>query len=80
MAIRVDQDSGSVSRDLDLWTFQEDVVFDFSWPGKPIGKALVETPSANSGPIGLNSYWFTGHRNARLAMEQWRKCSNEVGP
>ena len=34
-AIRVDQGSEFVSRDLDLWAYQNDVTLDFSRPGKP---------------------------------------------
>jgi putative transposase len=34
-AIRVDQGTEFVSRDLDLWAYQRGVVLDFSRPGKP---------------------------------------------
>ena len=34
-AIRVDQGSEFVSRDLDLWAYANNVVLDFSRPGKP---------------------------------------------
>ena len=33
-AIRVDQGTEFVSRDLDLWAYQRDVTLDFSWPGR----------------------------------------------
>ena len=38
-AIRVDQGSEFVSRDLDLWAYQNDVTLDFSRPGKPTDNA-----------------------------------------
>lgn len=40
--IRVDKGSEFVSRDMDLWTYQSGVVFDFSRPSKPTDKALIE--------------------------------------
>jgi putative transposase len=41
-AIRVDQGSEFVSRDLDLWAYQNDVTLDFSRPGKPTDNAFIE--------------------------------------
>jgi putative transposase len=41
-AIRVDQGSEFISRDLDLWAYQNDVTLDFSWPGKPTDNAFIE--------------------------------------
>lgn len=41
-AIRVDQGSEFVSRDLDLWAYQRDVTLDFSRPGKPTDTDVVE--------------------------------------
>ena len=39
-AIRVDQGSEFVSRDLDLWAYQRGVTLDFSRPGKPTDNAF----------------------------------------
>ena len=41
-AIRVDQGSEFVSRDLDLWAYQNNVTLDFSRPGKPTDNAFIE--------------------------------------
>ena len=38
-AIRVDQGTEFVSRDLDLWAYQRGVTLDFSRPGKPLANA-----------------------------------------
>lgn len=43
-AIRVDQGSEFISRDLDLWAYQKDVVLDFSRPGKPTDTDVVGKP------------------------------------
>lgn len=40
--IRVDQGSEFVSRELDLWAYTNDVVLDFSRPGKPTDNAFIE--------------------------------------
>jgi putative transposase len=39
--IRVDQGS-EFSRNLDLWAYQNNVVLDFSRPGKPTDNAFIE--------------------------------------
>ena len=41
-AIRVDQGTEFLSRDLDLWAYQRGVTLDFSRPGKPL-----TTPSSS---------------------------------
>ena len=41
-AIRVDQGTEFVSRDLDLWACQRGVTLDFSRPGKPTDNAFIE--------------------------------------
>jgi putative transposase len=42
-AIRVDQGTEFVSRDLDLWAYQRGVVLDFSRPGKPTDNGFIES-------------------------------------
>lgn len=42
--IRVDQGPEFISKDLDLWAYQHDVVLDFSRPGKPTDTDVVEKP------------------------------------
>ena len=40
-AIRVDQGSGLVSRDLGLWAYENDVVLDFTRAGRPTDDASI---------------------------------------
>ena len=47
--IRVDQGSEFVSRDLDLWAYQKDVVLDFSRPGKPTDNSSSSRSTGSSG-------------------------------
>lgn len=41
--IRVDNGSEFISRDIDLWAYQKDVILDFSRPGKPTDNAYIES-------------------------------------
>ena len=40
--IRVDNGSGFICRDLDLWAYANDVTLDFSRPGKPTDNGFIE--------------------------------------
>ena len=48
MTIRVDQGSEFISRDLDLWAYQNDVTLDFSRPGKPTDNAFIRCQAAHA--------------------------------
>ena len=79
-AIRVDQGSEFVSRDLDLWAYQKGVVLDFSRPGKPTDNAFIESFNGKFRAECLNTHWFMSLDDARSKMEEWRKDYNEVRP
>src|SRR5262249_21355502 len=57
-AIRVDQGSEFVSRDLDLWAYQRGVTLDFSRPGKPTDNAFIESFNGKFRAECLNAHWF----------------------
>ena len=42
-AVRVDQGTEFVSRNLDLWAYQRGVTLDFSRPDKPTDNALIKS-------------------------------------
>lgn len=79
-AIRVDQGSEFISRDLDLWAYQKDVVLDFSRPGKPTDNAFIESFNGKLRAECLNAHWFMSLDDARAKMEAWRRDYNEVRP
>lgn len=79
-AIRVDQGSEFISRDLDLWAYQKGVVLDFSRPGKPTDNAFIESFNGKFRAECLNAHWFMNLDDARSKMEQWRRDYNEVRP
>ncbi len=57
-AIRVDQGSEFVSRDLDLWTYRHGVTLDFSRPGKPTDNAFIGAFNGRYRAECLNTHWF----------------------
>jgi putative transposase len=79
-AIRVDQGTEFVSRDLDLWAYQRGVVLDFSRSGKPPDNAFIEALNGRSRVECLNAHWFLSPADVREKMEDWRKCYNEERP
>ena len=78
--IRVDNGSEFISRDLDLWAYQRDVVLDFSRPGKPTDNAYIESFNGKFRAECLNPHWFLTLDDARQKMEEWRRDYNEVRP
>ncbi len=79
-AIRVDQGSEFVSRDLDLWAYTHNVVLDFSRPGKPTDNAFIEAFNGRLRAECLNAHWFMTLADAREKLECWRRDYNEVRP
>jgi len=78
--IRVDNGSEFLSRDLDLWAYQQDVVLDFSRPGKPTDNAYIESFNGEFRAECLNQHWFLSLDDARQKTEEWRRDYNEVRP
>lgn len=79
-AIRVDQGSEFISRDLDLWAYAHNVTLDFSRPGKPTDNAFIEAFNGRFRAECLNAHWFLTLADAREKMEAWRRDYNEVRP
>lgn len=79
-AIRVDQGSEFISRDLDLWAYLKGVELDFSRPGKPTDNAFIELFNGKFRAECLNAHWFLSLDDARAKMEEWRKDYNTVRP
>ena len=79
-AIRVDQGTEFVSRDLDLWAYQRGVTLDSSRPGKPTDNAFIESLNGKFRAECLNAHWFMSLDDARAKCEAWRRDYNEVRP
>lgn len=68
-AIRVDQGSEFVSRELDLWAYQRGVTLDFSRPGKPTDNAFIESLNGKFRAECLNAHWFMSLDDAQAKCE-----------
>jgi putative transposase len=79
-AIRVDQGSKFISRDLDLWAHQKGVVLDFSRPGKPTDNCFIESFNGKLRAECLNTHWFLSLDDARAKMEDLCRDYNEIRP
>ena len=78
--IRVDQGSEFISRDMDLWAYQNGVILDFSRPGKPTDNAFIEAFNGRFRAECLNAHWFMSLADAAEKMEAWRRDYNEERP
>ena len=79
-AIRVDQGTEFVSRDLDLWAYRRGVTLDFSRPGKPTDNAFIESFNGKFRAECLNAHWFMSLDGARQKCDAWRRDYNEERP
>jgi putative transposase len=80
MAIRVDRGSEFVSGDLDLWAYANNVVLDFSRPGKPTDNAFIEAFNGRLRAECLNAHWFMTLADASEKLEDWRNYYNTDRP
>lgn len=78
--IRVDQGTEFVSKDLDLWAYQKDVMLDFSRPGRPTDNAFIESLNGKFRMECLNTHWFMNVSDAQRKCDIWRRDYNEVRP
>lgn len=79
-AIRVDQGSEFISRDLDLWAYAKGVTLDFSRPGTPTDNAYIEAFNGRFRAECLNTHWFLTLADAAEKLEAWRRYYNEDRP
>jgi len=78
--VRVGNGPEFISKDLDLWAYQHDVILDFSRPGKPTDNAYVESYNGRVRAECLNANWFLSLADAQAKCEAWRRDYNEVRP
>jgi putative transposase len=79
-SIRVDNGPEFISKDLDLWAYQEGVKLQFSRPGKPTDNAMIESFNGSYRNECLQTHWFLSLPDARMKIENWRIEYNEYRP
>ena len=78
--IKVDNGSEFISKALDKWAYENQVVLDFSRPGKPTDNAYIESFNGSFRDECLNAHWFLSLSDAREKIEAWRQDYNEFRP
>jgi putative transposase len=78
-AIRVDQGTEFVSRNLDLWAYAQGVTLDFSRPGKPTDNAFIEAFNGRFRAECLNAHWFLTLADAAEKLEAWAETTTRSG-
>ena len=79
-SIRMDNGSEFVSKVMDKWAYDNQVVLDFSRPGKPTDNAFAESFIGSFRDECLNVNWFLSLDDACDKIEQWRQDYNEFRP
>ena len=78
--IQVDNGSEFISKELDKWAYENNVVLDFSRPGKPTDNPYIESFNGSFRDECLNSHWFLTLEDARDKIEKWRQDYNAFRP
>jgi len=78
--IQVDNGSEFISKALDLWAYENQVVLDFSRPGKPTDNPFIESFNGSFRDECLNLHWFLSLDDAQKKIEAWRVDYNESRP
>lgn len=79
-SIRVDNGPEFISKNLDQWAYQNEVILDFFRPGKPTDNAFIESFNGSLRAECLNTHWFMSLADSREKLEAWRRDYNEVRP
>jgi putative transposase len=78
--IQVDNGSEFISKAMDRWAYDNDIVLDYSRPGKPTDNAFIESFNGSFRDECLNMHWFLSLDDAREKIEAWRLDYNEFRP
>jgi putative transposase len=78
--IRVDNGTEFTSKAVDRWAYENQVVLDFSRPGKPTDNAFIESFNGSVRAECLNENWFLSLDDAKEKIEAWRVDYNEHRP
>jgi len=78
--IQVDNGSEFISKEMDHWAYENQVVLDFSRPGKPTDNPYIESFNGKFRDECLSVNWFLDLEDARHKIEAWRQEYNELRP
>jgi len=78
--IQVDNGSEFISKNLDLWAYQNKVELNFSRPGKPTDHAFIESFNGNFRDECLNVNWFMSLDDTREKFDAYKEEFNTFRP
>jgi len=78
--IQVDNGTEFISKELDLWAYDNNVTLDYSRPGKPTDNPFIESFNGSFRDECLNINWFLSLEDAKEKIELWRKEYNRFRP
>ena len=78
--IQVDNGSEFISKALDHWAYENNVILDYSRPGKPTDNPFIESFNGSFRDECLNINWFLSLSDAREKVESWRDEYNSFRP
>ncbi|MDJ1473846.1 IS3 family transposase [Cytophagaceae bacterium NT2B1] len=78
--IQVDNGSEFISKAMDRWAYDNQVILDFSRPGKPTDNAFIESFNGSFRDECLNTNWFLSLSDAAEKIEAWRLEYNQFRP
>jgi putative transposase len=78
--IQVDKGSEFISKVLDKWACENEVILDFSRPGKPTDNPFIESFNGSFRDECLNMHWFLSLNDAKEKIESWRQDYNTFRP
>lgn len=79
---RVQCDNGSefISKEVDRWAYDNQVVLDFSRPGKPTDNPYVESFNGKFRDECLSVNWFLSLEHAQKILDDWKWEYNTLRP
>lgn len=79
---RVQCDNGSefISKEVDRWAYDDQVVLDFSRPGKPTDNPYVESFNGKFRDECLSVNWFLSLEHAQKILDDWKWEYNTLRP
>jgi putative transposase len=78
--IQVDNGSEFISKALDKWAYEHEVILDFSRPGKPTDNPFIESFNGSFRDECLNTNWFLSIDDAKEKINTWKIDYNDFRP
>lgn len=69
-----------ISKELDRWAYEKNVVLDFSRPGRPTDNPFIESFNGSLRDECLNTNWFLSMQYAADKIEFWHRDYNGYRP